>query len=174
MEEASRRLFDFNSPEELGCWEIVNDGIMGGVSESRITVSAESLMTFQGTVSREHNGGFASVRTYPQTFELSGYAGLRLLVRGDGKRYRVRLGTDDERGGVSCEYAFETKARVWLTIDAPFGRFVPTFRDRTAADAPKLIADSIRRIGLMIADGQEGLFRLDIDWIDAYGEQESG
>jgi NADH dehydrogenase [ubiquinone] 1 alpha subcomplex assembly factor 1 len=172
MEEAVRRLFDFNSPEELGCWEVWTEGVMGGASTSRIAVSAESIATFQGTVSLEHEGGFASVRTYPQRFGLAGYDGLRILVRGDGKRYRLRLGTNDEEDGVAYEYPFETKARTWMSIDVPLARCAPTFRGSAATDAPKLIAESIRRIGVLLADGQEGPFRIDIDWIDAYGEQE--
>jgi len=172
MEEASRRLFDFNAPEELGCWEIVNDDVMGDASESRMTVSVESIATFQGTVLLDRGGGFASVCTYPQPFGLSGYSGLRILARGDGKRYRVLLRTDDEKEGIVYDSPFETKARTWVTIDIPFSRFVPTVRGRTVAEAPRLMANSIRRIGVMIADKQDGPFRLDIDWIDAYGVQE--
>ena len=55
-------LFDFDSEEKSGQWYIVNDGVMGGISESEITLNDDGTATFRGDVSLENNGGFASVR----------------------------------------------------------------------------------------------------------------
>ena len=43
-------------------WFVVNDTVMGGLSESRLVVGAHSI-EFKGDVSLRNNGGFASVRT---------------------------------------------------------------------------------------------------------------
>ncbi|MCU0952883.1 MAG: CIA30 family protein, partial [Burkholderiaceae bacterium] len=42
-------------------WQVVNDGVMGGVSSSRITAGADGVQ-FSGEVRTEFNGGFASAR----------------------------------------------------------------------------------------------------------------
>ena len=43
-------------------WLVVNDNVMGGVSESNIRFSENNTLIFQGRVSIENNGGFASFR----------------------------------------------------------------------------------------------------------------
>jgi hypothetical protein len=42
-------------------WRAINDGVMGGVSLGEI-VAIDNGLRFQGTLSLENNGGFASVR----------------------------------------------------------------------------------------------------------------
>ena len=44
-----------------GSWQIVNDGVMGGISSSRM-VEADGVLNFEGELSLENNGGFASAR----------------------------------------------------------------------------------------------------------------
>ena len=43
-------------------WLVVNDNVMGGISESNIKFSKNNTLVFQGRVSLENNGGFASFR----------------------------------------------------------------------------------------------------------------
>ena len=45
----------------LQAWRAVNDSVMGGVSMGRM-VKAEDTLRFDGELSLENNGGFASVR----------------------------------------------------------------------------------------------------------------
>jgi len=61
--------------------EITNDGVMGGVSTSRVDVSGPRMsgtMTFEGDVSFDNNGGFASMRLADDPRDLSAYDGLLL------------------------------------------------------------------------------------------------
>ena len=55
-------IIDFRTPDS-GYWTIVNDGVMGGVSDGRFRITADQTMEFFGTLSLENNGGFASVRS---------------------------------------------------------------------------------------------------------------
>ena len=52
-------LFSFETDEGPDRWTIVNDGVMGGLSRSRILVSDERTVVFEGRLSLENNGGFA-------------------------------------------------------------------------------------------------------------------
>ena len=63
-------LFEFDRAV-AGEWIIVNDGVMGGLSSSRFTDSDSSFATFNGELSLENNGGFASVRALTPTSALA-------------------------------------------------------------------------------------------------------
>ena len=69
-------LFNFQKSGELNDWLIVNDGVMGGLSQSEIVLSDSNTAVFQGTVSLENNGGFSSTRTSPRFYNLAGYNGM--------------------------------------------------------------------------------------------------
>ena len=56
--------------ENSSQWRVINDGVMGGLSDGRRRVSEEGYLEFYGNLSLRNNGGFASVRSTP--------AGLRL------------------------------------------------------------------------------------------------
>ena len=43
-------------------WWVINDTVMGGRSSSSWQLSEHDIGVFQGSVSLENNGGFASVR----------------------------------------------------------------------------------------------------------------
>ena len=161
-------LFDFD--EEMGqqAWRSIDDVVMGGVSASKFYIAPDGVGVFEGVLSLERGGGFASVRSQPAQVDLRAYDGLKIRVRGDGKRYRLRLRADPAFEGVAYQVGFETHAGVWETVRLPFDRFHPTFRGRDVPDAPPLSLDTIMAFGWMIADKQAGPFRLEIDWIRAY------
>jgi monofunctional biosynthetic peptidoglycan transglycosylase len=163
----STTLFDFTTAEEGDSWTVVNDGVMGGLSRSRFVVNDDSTATFSGVVSLENNGGFASVRTRPRDFGLGGCTHIRLRVRGDGNTYQLRLRLDDNFDGVAYQALFATAADGWQEVTLPIADFRPTFRGRTVRDAPPVDPFSIRQVGFLISEKQEGPFALQIDWIRA-------
>mgnify|MGYP000306641478 CR=1 FL=1 len=163
----TKSVFDFSRPESTEQWRSVNDVVMGGVSTSRIVHVPDGHAVFSGTLSLENNGGFASVRCLPQEFDLAEYDGIRLRVRGDGRTYRLRLRMDSGFDGVAYQASFPTEEDTWTTVELPFTSFRPSFRGRAVPNAPALDPGAIRQVGLMIADGEEGPFRLDISAITA-------
>ena len=91
---AEETLFDFTDEESVKSWYVVNDSVMGGVSNSKVNKSEENTLRFTGTVSLENNGGFASMRTRPGDYDLGGFRGIQIRVRGDGNKYKFRIKTD--------------------------------------------------------------------------------
>jgi monofunctional biosynthetic peptidoglycan transglycosylase len=148
-------------------WFVVNDGVMGGLSTSSMQVSEDGTGVFAGRLSLENNGGFASVRTVPAVGDLSDFAGLLLRVRGDGRRYQLRLRTDSGFDGLAYRAEFETEPDSWITVVLPFDRFEPTFRGYVPRNAPPLDPGAIRQLGLLIGDKREGEFRLEVQLIIA-------
>ena len=96
-----RVVVDFIEGEGV-LWSIVNDGVMGGRSTSKISLTDERTALFTGFVSLENNGGFASTRAAFQSLDLSAYEGVTLRVKGDGRRYQLRFRQNGcgVRGGV--------------------------------------------------------------------------
>jgi monofunctional biosynthetic peptidoglycan transglycosylase len=89
-------------------------------------------------------------------------------VKGDGRRYMLRLRTDRYLDGPAYESGFDTSAETWITVRVPFRDFVPTFRGRRLRNIPAIDGADVRQIGFMLADKQAGPFRLEIDWVKAY------
>ncbi len=165
MKDLDNMILDFSSAEDKTSWQIVNDGVMGGISQSEIFFKESGMLIFRGTVSLENNGGFASVRRSSKLYNLGGYSGMLLQVRGDGKDYQLRVRTDDRFDGISYRYRFKTQAGTTQIIKALFADFEPTFRGRIIKEALPLSAEKIQQIGFLIADKQAGQFSIEIDWI---------
>jgi monofunctional biosynthetic peptidoglycan transglycosylase len=142
-----------------GPWEIVNDGVMGGRSTSSAEAFGDGLR-FRGHLSLENNGGFASTRrsvtdVAPDTIAV------RLEVRGDGRRYQLRLRQDRRSDGIAWRSAFDTSEH-WTEIELPLADFEPVFRGRSVPDAGAIRPEAITLLGFMLADGKPGAFALDV------------
>lgn len=154
----------FDSPTNLN-WRIINDGVMGGISDSEMQLLPEGLGQFTGRVSLENNGGFASTRGILSTPPSEDFTKIKLRVKGDGKKYSFRIRTDVNYDGVSYKLDFITKTEEWQEIILPLADFKPTWRGRQLANIPPIAPTQIRQIGFLISDKQEGAFTLLIDWI---------
>jgi len=158
-------LFEFQLPEKP--WPNVDDVVMGGVSSSRMRME-DSTAIFEGKLSLENNGGFASVRSNSVVQDLTGFNAVRLRVRGDGKKYQFRIRTSQSFDGASYQKTFETEKDQWNEVELSFSDFVAAFRGRVLPNEPPIDASRISAFGFLIADKQEGPFRLEIDWIQAF------
>ncbi len=146
-------------------WFVVNDGVMGGRSSSTLRRGEPGVAVFEGSLSLENNGGFASVRVELEENVLAGANQIILRVRGDGKRYQVRLRPGRRMDGVAFGSSFDTVEGQWTTVELPLTSFEPTFRGyRPRSTSPVDPAD-VGQFGLMLTDKQEGGFRLEIDWV---------
>ena len=168
MEGKEKSVFEFKRQEDGQQWQPLNDTVMGGISGSRLTITDGGTALFTGRVSLENYGGFASVRSKAGEYDLGSFAGILLRFRGDGKRYKLVLKTDDAFEGTLYQVSFETLKDTWEIVRIPFREFVPTFRGRLLNNAPPLDNRSIKTFGFLIADKQEGPFTLEIQSIAAY------
>lgn len=156
-------IFDFmNAPP----WSSIDDVVMGGISRSEMVIE-DGVAVFRGVLSLENNGGFASVRSRPFDHDLSGFRAIVVRVKGDGNRYKLRLRTTASFDGVSYEAPLEPEGNEWQDLVVPFDAFRATYRGRLVRDYPALDLSGIKTFGVMIADKQEGSFRLEIASISA-------
>ena len=154
--------------DDLG-WYVVNDNVMGGRSDGGFKLSSGEL-EFTGSTNTR-GGGFSSIRSQTIELDLSGYAGIRVRVMGDGRRYTWRLTTGALVQGRPVAYwaDFETQQNIWQDVDIPFSTFVPRFRG-TVLSGPALDISSITSMGLMIYDKLDGAFNLYLASVHAYAD----
>jgi len=160
-------LTDFtSSSSDLG-WHVVNDSVMGGRSEGDFA-QEQGKLRFTGRTNT-NGGGFSSIRTKSLQLDLSGHDGIRLHVKGDGRRYTWRLTTAATWRGKQVSYwaDFEPGNGTWSWVNIPFSSFIPRVRGYQL-DGPALDSGQITGMGLMIYDNQDGPFELHLASIDAY------
>ena len=155
-------LFDFRDPRAVDEWTPIDDRVMGGVSRSRLRHDPAGHAVFEGVVSLERNGGFASLRSRPGARGRPGAEACRIEVRGAAKRFKLSLLTDDGFDRPSYQATFAPAASGWQRLRLPLADFRATFRGREVPGAPALDPARIRQVGLLIADRQAGPFALDI------------
>ena len=150
-------LFDFSKNSNSQDWKIVNDGVMGGLSQATITNEVDGAICFKGTISLENNGGFSSVRYRFSRKDIARYTKLQIRLKGDGKRYQFRL-----KRSQSDQYAyishFETSG-AWQTITISLKELYPTFKGRKL-EMDTYSPDYLEEIGFLIANKKTEEFKL--------------
>lgn len=158
----SNMIFDFNANANLKGWQIVNDGVMGGISTSTLALTPEGYGLFEGHVSTENYGGFASVMLATSTQIENPKGSIRVKVKGDGKKYQLRL-KSSRRQYQSYITSFKTNGQ-WQTLTFPLDGFEASFRGRQL-DMPNFNFEKIEEIRFLIANKKDEDFKLLIDYI---------
>ena len=115
--------FDFGKKSENKDWYVVNDGVMGGRSQSRVTYNEESMI-FAGKVSLENNGGFASLRSPYQQLKLQDYKGIRMRFKSEtGRKFQFLLEKKVPWYMPTYKYDFKGEKNTWTTIEMPIKDF---------------------------------------------------
>ena len=166
--ETIRLLLDFEDTDKSGRWMVVNDDVMGGVSRSNVKLHSDGHLLFDGEVSTNYGGGFASVRTDYKNWEIEKYEGFILRVKGDGKTFQFRCRLGNNINQIAYRHYFQADNEDWQEIILPFKEFLPTYRGRVLTNIPQLDPKEIKQFGFMISDKQVGKFHLKIDWIGVY------
>ncbi len=148
-------------------WVIVNDGVMGGLSRGQVTVSAGRVVRFEGNLSLENNGGFSSARVLLRD-GLGNAERITLRVRGDGRRYQLRLRYGRGLDGVAWRSGFDTTAN-WQSIELSLADLEPVFRGRVLANEGSIVPADVRQVGFLLADGLPGEFWLEVADLVAVG-----
>ena len=159
----------FNAESPDFDWYVQNDTVMGGRSEGGFDISSGQLI-FSGNTNT-NGGGFSSIRTQPLKLDLSAYAGIRVKVKADGRRYTWQLQTDARWRGRQVNYwaDFDTLADETSVIDIPFTNFFPQFRG-FKLDGLELDTSQITEFGLYQYDKTDGPFELRLISVEAFTE----
>ncbi|MEM8885653.1 MAG: CIA30 family protein [Planctomycetota bacterium] len=167
-----RMLLDFDDRNAGREWITVNDNVMGGRSSGGPKFDGKSLI-FSGTTVTD-GGGFSSIRTNQRDWDLGEAEGILIRYRADGRTYQADILPRKMGRGMSIAYRAKFKTErsdEWTTVRLPFSAFKPTFFGEVirGRNAKPLDRAQIGTIGFIIYDKLAGDFRLEVDWIKAYG-----
>lgn len=152
------RVIDFESTD----WFIVNDGVMGGRSDARGGIG-ESVLTWTGTIVTQ-GGGFSSIRGAVDG-QLAGATELTMRIRTDGRAYEL-LADDASSNRVTHYNPIDAAGGDWEVVTVSLSGMEPRiFGNLVTADP--FDPDRATQIGVILADGIDGDFAFEIDWIDA-------
>jgi hypothetical protein len=125
-------------------WHALNDTIMGGRSSAACSVSAKGLVLAGEVV--EAGGGFVSCRSplFSPPLDLSAHRGLKLLLRGGGRRFKLAIASADGLagltelipGGLRWVHEFATAEEGLSDVDIPFSDLKPSLRAQPMRNLP--------------------------------------
>ncbi len=157
-------LADLEDADELGRWQVVNDGVMGGRSSAEATV-VDGELSLAGEIVTD-GGGFSSVRL-ALAEPLGEATGLLLRLRTDGRAYELTLADAapgrDRRVSHQAPIA-ATGGTGWEEVVVDFADLDASFFGRPV-DADPFDPTAAVEVGIILADGSDGPFRLELDWI---------
>ena len=173
-----------DSATKANMWRVVNDGVMGGVSNSAMmppSPNSPGFSRFAGTVRLENNGGFASVRRALPNSDASAYKGVYVKCKAamkerDEKKQFLLLAKDAECSrnfGTNFKSAFTVKsADDWEVKLFPFEKcFKKGERMGRPIERGPINVKEVTELGLMILRGEEaqvGNFGLDVEEFGFY------
>jgi NADH dehydrogenase [ubiquinone] 1 alpha subcomplex assembly factor 1 len=161
-------LIDFTDKKAGHQMNVVNDGVMGGLSQGTIEMTQNDSLLFKGNISLKNNGGFSSFRIAGKQWDLSPWKGIEILVKGDGRAYGLRATTDERflRSSVSFTADFKTEEDQWVKLQIPFSAMKASWRGRKLDR--NFDPAQIKGLGIILADKQAGKFALEIKSISAW------
>jgi len=160
-------IFDFNKDTNIRSWQIVNDGVMGGLSVGNFSLSPDGHGIFEGEISLENNGGFSSVRHRFDKVRVTKGSYISIRLKGDGKNYQFRV-KDDSSNYYSYITTFSTIGE-WEEINILLMDMYPSFRGKKL-DLPNFSKEYIEEIVFLIGNKKAEKFKLFLDKIVLYQE----
>ena len=140
-------------------WLIVNDGVMGGCSQSSLHVTDEGL-TFNGDLSTDNSGGFVSFRgQLPRS--VTNFSGVNIEASGDSGRYQLRLRETNTSSGIAWR-AFLDISSTRENINLSAADFEPVYRGKVVNDTTLIQQTPIHFLGFMLTSQEPGPFSLEL------------
>ena len=153
-------------------WYPVHDTVMGGRSQGGVRLSDKG-MSFEGYLSLENNGGFASIRSRDVPDVLTQAQGLKMRVIGDGRTYLATIRMKDYNRMLYLRVPFQTTEGKEEEIMLPFASFQVFAYGRTTPQVPSILCSdsAIQSVGFMLADKNQGDFSLNVVSMETYGDR---
>lgn len=152
-------LFEFNNDCNLQLWGVVDDNVMGGMSNGRLFVNDQGIGVFKGHVSIENNGGFSSIQCRTNPIEINNLNTVVLKIKGDGSLFQFRI-KNKLKDRHSYTYDFKTSGE-WETIFLPLSDLQASFRG-FKLDLPNFNKTIIEQIGFLKSSKSEVDFKLEL------------
>lgn len=157
---------DFGRYKDGERWNIINDGVMGGLSEGETWTTGDGV-TFKGTVSLQNNGGFSSYKGPFNKMDLSKYK--KVIVKYRSKGYTMAMTLEMDRRWFLPYYKRDLPATDWKWVkeEIAFSEFVKYSVGRKRPGAPTIEElKKMLRLGFITNEKRAGDFKIEIDYIE--------
>ena len=155
-------LFNFSGSSDLAGWQVVNDNVMGGLSQSSFIINENENAVFKGSVSLDNNGGFCSVQTSFDQINVKEFQKINIRLKGDGKIYQFRI--KSKRTDYHSFIAYFQTTGEWQETEIILKDMYPGYRGRKL-DMPDFSDETIEEIAFLIGNKKEENFELEISQI---------
>lgn len=157
--------FDFGTRQTGTDWQVVNDGVMGGLSEGKAELDENSLV-FTGTVSLRNNGGFTSLKSPFQNWDLSQMKTVEIRYRSTGFTMALTLENTPAWYLPNAKLTLPETSGEWHTLNVPIEGFRMYQMGQPIGQSPSAsFFSDVQRIGFMNQDKKVGNLRLEVDYI---------
>ncbi len=151
-------------------WQIINDDVMGGMSDSKIIFTANSMI-FKGDISLQNNGGFASVRSVVQQRDLSKFTKVKIRYKSADfdREYSLVFSTSLRFYNPKYKLSFTPKSELWQTKEFLLKDALETRMGKpTGARISESALENNLRFGFILSDKKTGPFTFEIDYLEFY------
>lgn len=162
-------IIDFRENKDFDNWIVINDGVMGGLSQSQARLDGDVVL-FSGTLSLKNNGGFVSLRSTLGNYDLSEFTHCEIRFKSDtDRKFELLIEKDTPFYLPKFRVTFAASTRDWETVTIALAEMEINRMGQTMQRGiePRLL-HGIQRIGFILADKQEGGVRLWIDYVKFY------
>lgn len=163
----------FNSDQSVSAWRSINDGVMGGRSSGSVrfdpsSKNGEGALIFQGVINT-NGGGFASVRLPVSPGMLDEKAVIKLRIKSDARAYKLTFRTNARARWRPVSFQAlipSTKKGEWAEVSIPLKGLAASVFGRPVSGA-RFEKANVREIGIILADGLDGPFKLEMSALSA-------
>jgi len=156
---------DFGQEKSGTNWQVINDGVMGGLSQGRAQLQDNTIL-FKGKVSLENNGGFASLKSSFQDIDLSAYKQVKIRLKNKGIAFAMTLETNRNWFYPYFKQRIQVQSEDWEVVTLSLEDFnqyrigQKTGKQLSADDQGAII-----RLGIISDEKRAGDFEIEVDYI---------
>jgi hypothetical protein len=140
---------------------------MGGVTQSKLQYT-ENSMVLNGTISLDNYGGFSSIKTNFNTFDLTEYDGVKIKYKSTGQSFAITL--EDSKNWTMPNYKGAIRSsdsNKWYEAIIYFKDFKQyQIGEPTGKKLTKPVLENIVRIGIITTEKKEGPFSIEVEYIE--------
>ncbi|MEO1218708.1 MAG: CIA30 family protein [Bacteroidota bacterium] len=157
--------FNFGKDKMGNDWEVINDGVMGGLSKGKIEMT-ENTLKFSGSISLDNYGGFTSVKSPFTKIDLSNSKKVKIRYRTKNQSVAISLENSKEFYKPYFKMNLANTNNEWKTVDRSINEFKENkLGQETSTQISSKFLESVQRIGLITSQKKEGDFTVEIDYI---------
>jgi hypothetical protein len=166
-EETCKIVVEHTEQDDRNPWQTVNDGVMGGLSSGGSKLQA-GILSFAG-LTNTNGGGFSSIRLSIPRGALAGMDYMKVHMKSDARAYSMTLRTNVRSMGRRIAF----RGAILGAPEGAWGDGILSFDALRASIWGRAVPDAVFdpseavEIGLIIYDGKDGPFEMQLKRIEA-------